>query len=141
MIQFDTTVTLGNIFSLLGIIGVVGLYLLDTRYSPKGIHADVRAIRKEMARLAVDVAKHMEENDQRFDALRREFGETASALRTKITEVELFSRDNFVRRDSLKEILSQYQDSLSQMIDDLKDWMARIEARMDNAIRSPTMLK
>lgn len=132
MIQLDTTITIGNLITLCGMASVVGLYLLDTRYSPKGIHADVRAIRKEVAQLLLDVKLHVDDDARNFEAVRREFGEVATALRTKVQEVELYTRDNFVRRESLQAVLHQYNESLGTMIGDLKEWMVRIEARLDN---------
>lgn len=46
------------------------------------------------------IALSAQEVESRVDRNSREFGEVVAALRAKITEVELFTRDTFIRRDT-----------------------------------------
>ena len=46
------------------------------------------------------ITESKREVEDRLDKNSREFGEVAAALRAKIAEVELYTRDNFVRRDA-----------------------------------------
>src|SRR5882672_919634 len=51
-------------------------------------------------KVAAAINKSKEDVEERIDRQGREFGETVIAIRQKITEVEIWSRDTFVRRDS-----------------------------------------
>src|SRR4051812_47148143 len=48
----------------------------------------------------IEIEAHRREVDDNLRAARREFGETGAALRQKISEVELWSRDHFVKKDT-----------------------------------------
>lgn len=131
MIAFDGTITVGNLLTMGGMAGLAAFYFLDTRYSPKGMRSELRLFGKGLTELSTEVRAHMEEDTQRFDEMRREFGETIKAMREKINEVELFNRDTFIRRDSFHSALSQQQVVMGAMVTDLKDWMRRIEDRLN----------
>jgi hypothetical protein len=62
--------------------------------------------------------------DGKADSIRREFGETVSAMQHKIHEFETWSRDNFVRRGSFEQVISR-MDVAQQ------DRDARFEKRLD----------
>lgn len=132
-IELDLTITMGNLLTLAGMIGMVALYVIDTRYSASGARGDMRRIAKTVDQLASDLKAHADEDAARFEQVRRETGEVVSAIRTKLTEVEIYARDTFVRRDSFAAALSQQQTLLTTMIADLKGWMGRIERRLDRA--------
>lgn len=64
------------------------------------------------------------EIDERIDAQSRQFGETVAALRQKITDVELYVRDNFVRRDSFYTNIQELAKRIETRID-------RLETKID----------
>ena len=45
------------------------------------------------------ITSQRENIDDEFLQVRREWGETVSAIRQKVTDVELYVRDNYVRKD------------------------------------------
>jgi len=61
------------------------------------------------------IAHSEQEVEARIDRNSREFGEVASALRAKITEVELYTRDNFIRRDAFLATYSETRTDLKQV--------------------------
>ncbi len=60
------------------------------------------------------------EIDERIDAQARQFGETALALRQKITDVELYVRDNYVRRESFYSNIQELAKRIETRIDRLE---------------------
>lgn len=56
------------------------------------------------------------EIDERIERQGRYFGETVTAVRQKITDVEIFARDTFIRKDELKDQLQ----ALNKKLDELK---------------------
>lgn len=78
------------------------------------------------------LAQHREEIDQKIAemerrnilaqaATERTFGEVASAIRQKITEVELYGRDTYLRRDSFYTAIKELSEQLRTQIADLKN--------------------
>jgi len=61
----------------------------------------------------------------------RDFGEVGAAIRQKVNEVEVFSRDTFMRKGSFNEIMKDRKDRIGADHDDLKDWLERIERKVD----------
>ncbi len=53
-----------------------------------------------------------DKTDEKIERQARYFGETVAAVRQKITDVEIFSRDTFVRKDELSEHLDMRLDRI-----------------------------
>ena len=64
----------------------------------------------------------------------RMVGETIGAVRTKITEVEIWSRDNFVRRDSFQSIIDRFTSEQQAWRDAMDERFSRFEAKLDRPI-------
>jgi hypothetical protein len=58
------------------------------------------------------------------EIFRREFGESLAALRQKINDVELWSRDEFIRREDFYRIVDGINASIGS-------WGEKIDARLD----------
>lgn len=71
------------------------------------------------------------ETDQDFQVIRHEFGETVGAIREKITQVELYVRDNYVRRDSFYQAIDGLKDHVDVAITRLEAQIARLEIKID----------
>jgi hypothetical protein len=69
------------------------------------------------------IAAARSERAEEFDAMRREFGETVSAIRTKVHEIETWSRDEFVRKASFEKAIERMEKGFESL-------GARIEARL-----------
>ena len=87
----------GLIFTAVGL--VVNLIVLAV--------GGTRAIGRLETSLRETIEKSRKEIDERLDAQSRDFGETISALRQKIHEVELWARDTFMRRDGFYKVQEQ----------------------------------
>lgn len=69
--------------------------------------------------------------DGEMDTVRREVGEIATAIRSKIQEVELFTRDTFVRRDSFMEAMRGFGTDMRSQFDKIDARLERMEAKID----------
>lgn len=70
--------------------------------------------------------------DEEIEALRREFGETAAAMRQKITEVELWSRDHLVGKNSFGIVTDRISDELKNFAERMDRRLERMEAKIDD---------
>lgn len=62
------------------------------------------------------------------EEIRKEVGESMTAIRQKITDVELWSRDNFVRRDSFLAIIEALKNDSKILRDDIRGFHDRLDA-------------
>ena len=65
------------------------------------------------------------------DTMRREFGESVSALRQKVHEVETWSRDHFVRRDSFEVVVREIRDAITTQGEKIDKRLDRIDEKLD----------
>lgn len=74
-------------------------------------------------------------------AMERNIGETGAAIREKIKEVELFTRDNFVRRDTFHEMVQLLTTNMQTQFGRLEETLNRLSDKLDRlverAINSP----
>lgn len=80
--------------------------------------------------LARDITKLERAGMERAETLRHEFGETGTALRTKIHEVETWNRDTFVRKDSFEMVISRIEKTMEKAVDKIEN---RIEQMFERA--------
>lgn len=103
---------------------VIGMAIKTTRAISKAeteIRSDMDA---QVENLQRDVSRLEREDMARGDTYRQEFGETAAAIRTKIHEVEVFSRDHFISKDTFASTIGRFEKALDNLGD-------RIEKRFD----------
>jgi hypothetical protein len=95
----------------------------------------VRTLEKEMREefdaeidnVQRDIVKLERLNVDRCETIMREFGETCSAIRQKLHDVEVYTRDTFVRKDSFELVVGRLEKSLEKMTD-------RLETKIDKAV-------
>jgi len=79
-----------------------------------------------------EIAAHRQKFDSELHQLRLNTGEIAAALRQKITEVELFNRDTFMRRDSFYEAMKGYGADVREQFGKVEQRLERMEAKIDS---------
>jgi hypothetical protein len=109
------------------LVGVGGLLLQTIALIAAGIW---RLSRTEAA-IRQEIASHRIENADRVDTAVRQIGETFTAFRTKITEVELYLRDNYVRRDSFQSVVGQVMGDMKTIGDRIEARLLRMEGKID----------
>lgn len=101
-------------------LAVVG-YAIKLTWQASRVEKALRDdLRKEVSRLEREAVV-------RGDTYRQEFGETAAALRQKIHDVEVFSRDHFVSKDSFETVVSRFERTVEKLTD-------RLENKFDKAV-------
>lgn len=82
-----------------------------------------------------EIDEHMErqlgEIDDRLERQSREFGETASALRQKVHEVEVWARDTFVRRDGFYKVKDELSAEIKGVAAQIYQRLDKLEAKME----------
>lgn len=77
------------------------------------------------------LTSHRNELDAELDSARRECGEGLQAIRQKIHEFEIWSRDTYVRRDSFYKVADTFQSDMKAMGSDLKSQLEKIDGKLE----------
>jgi hypothetical protein len=84
------------------------------------------------------------ENEERVNAKMRAFGETVTAIRQKIadvdgglgkriTEIELYVRDTFLQKDSFRAVIAEIMNDMKSLGDRIETRLLRMEDKLDRA--------
>jgi biopolymer transport protein ExbB/TolQ len=71
--------------------------------------------------------------EEAIDHLGHRYGETFSAIRQKISEIELYGRDTYQRRDSAKENIERFGADIKLQFTRLDNRLDRMENKIDKA--------
>jgi hypothetical protein len=110
-------------------LSVITVAVKSTRALSKAeteIRADMDA---QVDNLQRDVSRLEREAMVRGDTYRQEFGETASAIRQKLHDVEVFTRDHFVSKDSFELVVGRLEKSIEKLGDKIEDKLDRMFQR------------
>lgn len=118
----------GTIMALSEYIALAGL-TLNILVAVVGLTWFVSKIRETVRD---EIATHREKFDGELHSLRLNTGEIAAALRQKITEVELFNRDTFMRRDSFYEAMKGYGADIRDQFGKVEQRLERMESKIDS---------
>lgn len=121
MVLADDLATYAGAAAAILVAGVGGLLKLGNI----AIKKQIDALRLELTQI-----NHVE-----IDDAVNQFGETVSAVRQKITEMELWNRDNFVNVRTFDSIVTDMRDAwrrLEDKIDRRFDMVDRKLSKMDN---------
>lgn len=90
--------------------------------------ADLReSMNTQLEKLRHDLGEVEAKHNHRIEKLRQETGEVGSAIRQKIHEVEVFSRDHFVSKDSFEAVIDRFERTVENMTN-------RLEAKFEKAV-------
>jgi len=104
-------------------------YVARATWKVSQIEKDIRLyLDAQLDNLHLDQDKRERENVERAETIRREFGETGNALRTKIHEIETWIRDEFVRTESFEAAINRLEKNSDKGFD-------RLEKRLDDVFK------
>ncbi len=86
---------------------------------------------KTELKLSKAITDSRNEIDGRFEKQSSEIGETIAAIRQKITDVEIWARDHFVRRDSFYKITDDLSGKIDGIGDKIDSRLERMEGKID----------
>lgn len=93
------------------------------------IDDDLKSIRDELNR-----ARTL--TDAEFSIVRREFGETLSAIRQKINDVERDALERYVRRDSFDRVIERLEGAFRSGVAELKNEIGGIRDRLQTHLEN-----
>lgn len=67
------------------------------------------------------------------DCATKNFGETVTAIRQKVTETELWNRDNFVSKNTFQTVIQNMERFLERFEDKLNERLDRIDKKLDRS--------
>lgn len=70
--------------------------------------------------------------EDKQDRMTREFGETVTAIRQKVHEIETWARDEFVRKSSFDNAMGRVEKMLGDQFDRIEIRMDRMEKKIDD---------
>lgn len=77
---------------------------------------------------------HRKKFDDEIDVIKNQFGETIIALRQRISDVELWNRDNFVRKESFSSVIDSMKSDVNGLGDRIEARLLRMEGKLDRNI-------
>ncbi len=95
------------------------------------IVAGIWRIARLEASIRDEISNHRLESERRVDQAIRSVGETFTALRQKITEVELYVRDTFVQKESFRVVINQIMTDMKGIGDRIEARLLRMENKLD----------
>lgn len=87
-------------------------------------NANVENLERDMKEVQSDAGR-------RIESLAQQTGEMGNALRTKMHEIEVFTRDHFVTRDSFASTMDRFEKSLDTLGDRIEKRLDKFAERMD----------
>lgn len=72
------------------------------------------------------------EIEDRQDSHLREFGETAAAIRQKVADVELYTANNFIRREGFYKVQEQLTGDIKTLGEKIETRLLRMEVKLDS---------
>lgn len=82
--------------------------------------------------LTAAISQSRNELYDRLERQSREFGEVATALRSKISEVELYTRDHFVRKEAFAPVMLKIEGDIRDIGDRIETRLLRMEQKIDS---------
>lgn len=113
------------------VVNVIVLAITGTWALSRHGRAIESAIYKSRQETDVEIDKlRMELRTEHDDFLRR-FGDSLAAIRQKMTDVELWARDEFVRRDDFYRILDGINKSIAALGDKIDARIDKLEGKIE----------
>ena len=124
--DYGIYVNIGTLVTLvLASSGIVWKFSINEKENREWTESLIENIRRDMT-------NNERENLGRLEVLQKETGEMGHALRTKVHEVETWSRDNFVRKESFEMVINRIEKSIDKMSDKIESKIDKLEGKIDS---------
>ena len=84
--------------------------------------------------LLAKMQEFKDEIEKGFEEEKRRITAEIVAVRQKITDVELWGRDNFVKKDTFSEVMDQMRRSIESMGNKLDSRLEKLDGKIDKAL-------
>jgi hypothetical protein len=125
--------------TVIAILGVIGFWIAWSEKISKANSTAENALQtaaecdEERKELEMRINSLTSDIADVSDRIRREIGETIMAMQKKIHEFETWSRDEFVRKQSLEAMLARTEKAQELRDERLEKRLDRIEKKLDDA--------
>lgn len=109
--------TPGDIIELVALLGAGLGVVWSVRYEVRIMKHDIQGVAQRQEALESQIRNLDNSMVNQFDRVERELGETIAAMREKVTQVELYMRDNFVRKETFHITLAELKGSILRIED------------------------
>lgn len=115
----------GLFLAIIGAVVKVTMHINGVEKSAmEHTNANVENMERDMRSVQSDATR-------RIETLTQQTGEMGTALRTKLHEIEVFTRDHFVTRDSFASTMDRFEKSLDTLGDRIEKRLDKFAERMD----------
>jgi hypothetical protein len=121
----------GLLVNLVGAI-VGGTWILS-KNSEKLLNKINERITLERKEIDFRLTQIEAEAENGLDETRKWFGENMAAIREKITQTELWNRDNFVNKNTFQVVMKDFKDFFTRFEDKLDLRFNRLESKLDKS--------
>jgi hypothetical protein len=83
------------------------------------------------AALRIDIKQSRDEIEEKQERVSRDFGEAVAAIRQKLHEVELWTANTFLRRDSFYKVQEELKTEMKALGDKIETRLERMEEKID----------
>jgi len=124
--DYSIWITAAGLFlAIIGSVMKVMRYVSDIEKSVMDhTNANVENLERDMRDVQSDAGR-------RIETLTQQAGEMGNALRTKLHEIEVFTRDHFVTKDSFASTMDRFEKSLDTLGDRIEKRLDKFAERMD----------
>jgi hypothetical protein len=98
------------------------------------INAERKDVDDDLKAMAHQIEAVREDIDRSLAAQDRRYQDTFTALRTKITEVELWSRDHFIHKDPFGEIVATLRVEMQRNRQELVDQIRELDKKLERLL-------
>lgn len=91
----------------------------------------MKALAGAKEEIKTEIHKNRREVDDSIDVVEKRFGETIGAIRVKITEIEIWNRDNFARRDNMDNVMGRFEKQITMLDEKFMGQFQHIDGKLD----------
>lgn len=117
---------------LVQIVGLAGTFIATVAVGAWKLRGMQAKIDKGITDMAATIKQDQVEE---HDVLANQMGEGLQAIRQKINDVELWNRDNFVRRTDFQNVIDGFTKSVEGLRTSIDGLRASMDSRLDRAIQ------
>ena len=120
----------GLLVNLLG--AVIGGTWILSKTNEKLLNKINERISLERKEIDFHLSQIQAEAENGLEETRKWFGENMAAIREKITQTELWNRDNFVNKNTFSVVMKDFKDFFTRFEDKLDLRFNRLESKIDD---------
>jgi hypothetical protein len=120
-------------------VNAVGLIITGAWTLARTRNATDEKVAERRGAAAIDMVALERRLEASIDNSTRQFGETVTAIRAKVTETELWNRDNFVSKETFQTVIGEMKNSWERFEDNLNARFNTLDEKLDRRNKGRTV--